>query len=255
MRVDLDPTIINNSKASPTEKLQATARMLEGLFVKQLMTAMRKTVHESEFSGSGLGKDTYQEMMDGALSDELAKTGSFGLADTLCAQLDPQNFKPSDIGPSGSGRMISHSIRQPTEGLRVPQGQLLNGVGFVPPERPNRDNDMPLNDNDARFGVPVAGQWQWVGDQPTVTTTAQAAVLSMRSGTVVEATDSHVTVQGSDGVRVRYEGLGQVMAQVGDLVLKGQIVGQVGTKNAFDIRADRRGTAMQPHEIQSLLGK
>ncbi len=65
------------------EKLKGAAQSFEALYVYTLLKEMRKTVPEGGYLKSGIGHGVYQSMYDEALAEQIAKTGSVGLAKSL----------------------------------------------------------------------------------------------------------------------------------------------------------------------------
>lgn len=80
--------------AGDREKLKATARQFEALFMRQMLAAARKT----DFGGSDLfgssAMDTFRQMQDEHFADLSAQTGTLGLATIIEAQL--ARFLPAD---------------------------------------------------------------------------------------------------------------------------------------------------------------
>ncbi len=86
---DYDPS----RKQREDAKLKDALQQFEQVFVKQIFQEMRKSIHKSNFMGSGGGQD--QEMFEGMMDDERAKSftqsGGIGLADLMYQQLKRQN--------------------------------------------------------------------------------------------------------------------------------------------------------------------
>ncbi len=71
------------SATEELEKLKGAAQSFEALYVYTLLKEMRKTVPESGYLKSGVGHGIYQSMYDEAIAEQIAKTGSVGLAKSL----------------------------------------------------------------------------------------------------------------------------------------------------------------------------
>ena len=68
------------------EKLAHVAKQFEAIFVRQMLSAARKTdFGESIFGGQAM--DTFRQMQDERFADIASETGAFGLANMLEAQL------------------------------------------------------------------------------------------------------------------------------------------------------------------------
>lgn len=74
------------SKASDREKLAAAARQFEAIFVRQMLAQARKADFGEPLLG-GQAMDTFRTMQDENFADIAAKTGAFGLASQIEAQL------------------------------------------------------------------------------------------------------------------------------------------------------------------------
>lgn len=74
------------------KELMKTAQQFEGIFLKQLMDAMDKTVDRSGFMSGGSGEEMFRSMLFDKVS-ELAATRpggtGFGIAEAIYRQLEP----------------------------------------------------------------------------------------------------------------------------------------------------------------------
>ena len=71
-----------------TEKAtRETATQFEALFIHEMLKSMRQTIEKSDLHGSD-AEDTFQEMYDRELSQQLAKRNTLGVADMLVKHLD-----------------------------------------------------------------------------------------------------------------------------------------------------------------------
>jgi flagellar protein FlgJ len=75
------------AKNSQRAELKEAAKKFEAIFVRQMLSAARKT----NFDEGGLFKsqalDTFNQMQDEKFADSAANTGAFGLASIIEAQL------------------------------------------------------------------------------------------------------------------------------------------------------------------------
>ena len=68
-------------RAAPRLKeLKKACDGMESAFLKQMLTAMHRTVQETETGGDDTGMDDYKGMMDDALADRLAERGTLGIS-------------------------------------------------------------------------------------------------------------------------------------------------------------------------------
>lgn len=72
---------------SDKEKLAGVAKQFEAIFVRQMLSAARKTDFGNELFG-GIGAiDTFREMQDSQFADIMANKGTLGLAKMIEAHL------------------------------------------------------------------------------------------------------------------------------------------------------------------------
>ncbi len=94
------PSIINTHSYLPAPSKTARAPIdrkselykasqdFEALFIKQMLDAMRKTIHkEDDVLGGGLGQDVYEDMLYDEYAKKMSSTAQFGLADMIYRQL------------------------------------------------------------------------------------------------------------------------------------------------------------------------
>jgi flagellar protein FlgJ len=84
------------------EKLSATAKQFEAIFVRQMLAAARKAdLGGGELTGGG-ALDTFREMQDNNFADIASQTGALGFAAKIEAQI--ARFLPSEQAtPAKSG--------------------------------------------------------------------------------------------------------------------------------------------------------
>lgn len=85
MRLDsIGPAIEAARRAAPEiAKLNKASRSIEAMFIKDLLSTMRKSVSKTPLGGQGYGSEVYQDLFDHALSESAAKTGSLGIGRTF----------------------------------------------------------------------------------------------------------------------------------------------------------------------------
>ncbi len=79
-----DPT---TPLAGDQAKLRALSQEFEGLFLKQMLDAMRKSVPQGGLLESSLAEETFTSMLDERLASEAARRSQGGLGDALYRQL------------------------------------------------------------------------------------------------------------------------------------------------------------------------
>lgn len=70
------------------EQLWKASLQFEAIFVQQMMSAMRKTVHKSDFMPHGFAEDMHASMMDDAIAQASTKHSNFGLASAIYRELE-----------------------------------------------------------------------------------------------------------------------------------------------------------------------
>lgn len=73
--------------ASDAERLRATARQMEGVFVQQMFKTMRETVPEGSLTSGGAGEEMFAGLLDQHLADQVPDRWQSGLSDALYRQL------------------------------------------------------------------------------------------------------------------------------------------------------------------------
>ena len=85
------------------QKLAQAAKQFEAIFVRQMLSAARKTDFGGDILG-GQGMDTFRTMQDERFADIAAETGAFGMARMIEAQLAKQVAPQSPLPPAGGFR-------------------------------------------------------------------------------------------------------------------------------------------------------
>jgi flagellar protein FlgJ len=104
MNVGLDTirsmAVLQAPKAGPPAeqaRLKEACRDFEAIFLKQMLSAMKKTVDKSELINGGMAEDIFEDMLYDEYSKIMSKTGSFGLADLMFRQLDQKTNEPDKV--------------------------------------------------------------------------------------------------------------------------------------------------------------
>lgn len=75
------------SAAADDARLREVCARLEGVFLEQLMKALRETVPESGLTGGGAGEEIFSSLLDAHLADTAAGRLDHGLGAALYRQL------------------------------------------------------------------------------------------------------------------------------------------------------------------------
>lgn len=96
------------SSAKPRdEKLYQACVEFESLFIKQMLSAMRKNVQKSDLINGGMSEDIFEDMLYDEYAMMMAKNSHFGLSDLIYRQLTPQD---AGIISSNSLQVTSNSM-------------------------------------------------------------------------------------------------------------------------------------------------
>jgi len=86
--------LAGNQSLSEKEKVAEVSRQFESVLLRQILGAGRKTVFKSKFNQDSMSSGIYQDMATNQLADAISRSGSFGLAHSLEAQLVRQSVNP-----------------------------------------------------------------------------------------------------------------------------------------------------------------
>jgi flagellar protein FlgJ len=83
----IDPTISSGplAKANQSAALKDAAKAFEAVFVRQMIGSMRQAGLGEDILGSR-ATDQFRELSDAKLADNMAETGSLGIAEMLLKQ-------------------------------------------------------------------------------------------------------------------------------------------------------------------------
>ena len=105
-----------------------TATQFEAMFINEMLKSMRQTIEKSDLSGSD-AEDTFQEMYDRELSQNLAKRNTLGVADMLVKHLD----RAKAPQPTFDAKAQPMPLQQVQEGMAVQRTQ--SSLPLVRPDK------------------------------------------------------------------------------------------------------------------------
>ena len=76
-------------KIDKSSRLYKVSQEFEAIFIKQMLNVMRKSVAKSGLMDGGMAEDIFEDMLYDEYAQNMAKTGSFGIADMIYNQLNP----------------------------------------------------------------------------------------------------------------------------------------------------------------------
>jgi len=113
---------VNDKLEVKNKALWDVSVKFEGIFFKQMMSAMRKTVPESGFLPHGFAEGVQESMFDQAVADAGSKRGSLGIAMNIYRQLER-----SDPSHKGDANKAIQEIRQASDRKNVSMYAELRG--------------------------------------------------------------------------------------------------------------------------------
>lgn len=69
------------------EQMEAVSRQFEAIFVNQLVSEMRKTVHKNDFFKESHAEKVFQGMLDSEYAQKVAQSDQLGLAQLIYQHL------------------------------------------------------------------------------------------------------------------------------------------------------------------------
>ncbi len=105
-----------------------TATQFEAMFIHEMLKSMRQTIEKNDLTGSD-AEDTFQEMYDRELSQNLAKRNTLGVADMLVKHLD----RAKAPQPTFDAKAQPMPLNQVQEGMAVQRTQ--SSLPLVRPDK------------------------------------------------------------------------------------------------------------------------
>src|SRR5271163_2074466 len=101
-------SLAKNPNVSDADKVAEVARQFEAVLIRQILQDVRKPLL-APAEGDATASGVYGDMINNQMADSITKSGGFGLAKSLVAELSHQVL-PQSSTPVGTGR----SSAQPT---------------------------------------------------------------------------------------------------------------------------------------------
>lgn len=92
------PALRAPGEAEPARE-KAALQEFERLFLFQLLREMRKTVPDNALFGKPAQQDFMEEMLDDHMAGEMARSGQFGIAKQMEAQMNLRPARPHGLAP------------------------------------------------------------------------------------------------------------------------------------------------------------
>lgn len=75
------------SRTSDDKKLKESCQEFEAMFIKQMLSAMKKTVNKSGLIKENMGEKIFDDMLNDEYAKSMASTSGFGIAEMMYKQL------------------------------------------------------------------------------------------------------------------------------------------------------------------------
>jgi Rod binding domain-containing protein len=72
-----------------SSKLYKVSQEFEAIFIKQMLNVMRKSVSKTGLLDGGMAEEIFEDMLYDEYAQKMAESGSFGIADMIYRQLNP----------------------------------------------------------------------------------------------------------------------------------------------------------------------
>lgn len=82
-----------NVETRDEKKLYEKCEEFESIFVKQMLSSMKKTINRSGLVKRNMGEDLFEDMLYDEYAADMAKTSGFGIAKMLYKQLAVDKYK------------------------------------------------------------------------------------------------------------------------------------------------------------------
>lgn len=236
-------------------RVRELAHEFEAMFLSQMLKQMRQSMAlAGDEEGDGFGKAAFTETFDTELARHISAGGGIGIAAVIMEAFERRSSQP---GEAASAPLAPLPLSVPTRRPAVPRAEV--------PAGPHGQAEEPvtLGPVSSAFGWrrdPINGQSRFHKGVDIKAAYGQA-VPSVAGGRVVSAGEQGgygltVVVEHDSGIRTRYAHLSAVAVEPGEVVVRGQDVGRVGSSGRstgphlhFEVLEDGRpvnpATAMQ----------
>ena len=126
--------LAHNCTLTEQQKVGEVSRQFEALLLRQILQETQKTVIPSKYSDTSTTASIYHDMVTNQLADQISKSGTVGLAQSLERQLTRQLKLASTAGPDRSAGTKPH-LPPETDTVRPP---LLPNAKPFQPTAPNQ---------------------------------------------------------------------------------------------------------------------
>ena len=119
----------NLSPDSP-ERAAKAAIDFEAMLIKQMLSAMTKSLDGEGFFGSEAGSAFYQDMFLNQVSQTMAKDQSFGLAESILRQINPEAIEHLNVQRRPSSRLMGN-VPEPRVRMQEAESRMQEARGRI----------------------------------------------------------------------------------------------------------------------------
>ena len=85
----LSPSQVRKPAIDKNSELYKVSQDFDAIFIKQMLDAMRKTIHKEDdlLGNGGISQDVYEDMLYDEYAKKMSQTAQFGLADSVYREL------------------------------------------------------------------------------------------------------------------------------------------------------------------------
>lgn len=251
----VDPLAIGrimNSNLGDTQRQEIASEEFESYLIGMLIKEMRKTIPEGMFSSSAM--DTFTEMMDQALAQQLAENGSFGFAEAMLRGVD---------GKTDQSSFVKDGFEAGARELKASVAPILKDIHthHVAPHFNSDDASVlqpVLGRLTSKFGMrlhPIHKEWR-SHDGIDIAAPKGTDIQNVMDGKVIFAGvkggyGKTVIVEHENGRESVYAHCDQIYVQPGDVLKAGEKIAEVGstgvsTGNHLHFEMRENGQAIDP---------
>ena len=106
--------LAGNKQVPQSQKIAAASQAFEALLLRQILSETQRPVFHSKLAGDSTTDGIYRDMVVNQLADNMAKSGSLGLAKSLSTNLQRKTTAPSPgSAPAVGPQRALHPFKGP----------------------------------------------------------------------------------------------------------------------------------------------
>ena len=246
---------IMSSDLSTTEKNQMAAEDFESYLVEMLIKEMRKTIPKGMFSSQAM--DTFTEMMDKTLAQDIAESGGLGFAEAM--------FRQMGLNSEEEKSETSH-LREPNPSIRKIGGgsSLFEHLQHAKENITKLIGELPVKGRiSSHFGMrhhPVHDEFRHHSGLD-IAAAKGSPIEAVMDGKVIFAGErgnfgNTVIIEHEDGYKSLYAHCDQLKVSKGDSIKSGEEIATVGstglsTGNHLHFEIRKNEEAIDPLQVFS----